>query len=146
MNPVASNSPTWHRIAGVLIALWAGSLWTICAIVAPTLFAVLDNRHLAGDLAARFFHLETYLGVGIGAVVLALSYFGKIQTLSRTAAFIAAGLPLLSQLVLSPLMQDARAVGNMTRFGMLHGISAACFLVASVALIVLTWKFIRPAE
>src|ERR1044071_7939841 len=146
MNSAAAISDKGQRFAGVLIALWAGSLWTICGIVAPTLFATLDSRHLAGELAARFFHVETYLGIIVALTLLVMSHLGKVRGLARSAVLFAAGLPLASQLLLSPLMEQARAVGNMARFGVLHGLGALCFVGACLALLIVVWKFTRPAE
>ena len=46
------------RLAAIVLTLWAGSLWTICAIAAPAAFAVLD-RAGAGHLAGTLFLIET---------------------------------------------------------------------------------------
>ena len=54
----------------VLLVLWAGSLWSLAAWVAPTLFYAQDDRHLAGVLAARLFSIETFLGLGVAALAL----------------------------------------------------------------------------
>ncbi len=134
------------RIAFLLMAFWAGSLWTVCGIVAPSLFAVLEDRRIAGQLAGRFFHIETAIGVVIGAVLLALSFSGKLQLPGRQWVAITALLPLTSYVVLSPLMATARASGNMARFGMLHGISAILFFGACLSAAMMLWRFSRPAE
>lgn len=134
------------RLASLLIAFWAGSLWTICGLVAPTLFAVLDDRQLAGQLAARFFHAETWIGVAIGALLMAANLAGKLPLPGRMLVLVTAGFPLASHLILGPLMDQARAAGDMARFGLLHGVAGACFLVACVSALALTWKFNRPAE
>ena len=55
-----------------LVTLWAGSLWTVCGIVAPQLFATLPERRLAGQMAARLFHIETWLGVVAAILLIAL--------------------------------------------------------------------------
>jgi len=133
------------RVASILIAFWAGSLWTICGLVAPSLFAVLEDRKLAGQLAARFFLIETWIGVAIGAVLLGLSFSGKLMLPARSLVVVAAALPLVSHLLLGPLMERARAAGDMARFGILHGIAGACFLMACLAMLVVVWKFSRPA-
>jgi hypothetical protein len=133
------------RVASILIAFWAGSLWTICGLVAPSLFAVLEDRKLAGQLAARFFLIETWIGVAMGAVLLGLSFSGKLELPARSLVVVAAALPLVSHLVLGPLMERARAAGDMGRFGILHGIAGACFLMACLAMLVVVWKFSRPA-
>lgn len=134
------------RVASLLITLWAGSLWTICGVVAPTLFAVLDDRRLAGQLAATFFFAAMVIGVIVGSLLMALSFARKIMLPGRALVVITAGLPLASQLILGPLMDQARAVGDMGRFGILHGIAGACFLIACVSAVALVWKFNRPAE
>lgn len=133
------------RVASILIAFWAGSLWTICGLVAPSLFAVLEDRKLAGQLAARFFLIETWIGVAMGAVLLGLSFSGKLVLPARSLVVVAAALPLVSHLLLGPLMERARAAGDMARFGILHGIAGACFLMACLAMLVVVWKFSRPA-
>ena len=51
------------RLRGLLLAVWAGSLWTVGFVVAPTLFASLGDPSLAGRLAARFFAIETWLSL-----------------------------------------------------------------------------------
>lgn len=135
-----------RRLAAVLLTLWAGSLWTICGLVAPTLFAVLDDRRAAGQLVATFFLAATVIGVVIGAVLIALQLARKVTLPGRMPVLITAGLPLASHLILGPLMDQARAAGDMTRFGILHGIAGACFLIACGGACVLVWKFNRPAE
>lgn len=134
------------RFAALLITLWAGSLWTICALVAPTLFAVLDDRQIAGRLAATFFFAATAIGVVVGVVLIALNLARKVVLPGRALVLITAGLPLASHLILGPLMDQARATGDMARFGVLHGIASACFLIACVSALVLVWKLNRPAE
>ena len=46
-----------HRLAehlySIVITLWVGALWAIGYMAAPTLFHVLDDRALAGKLAAN---------------------------------------------------------------------------------------------
>ena len=110
------------------------------------LFSLLADRHLAGELAARFFFVVTVEGICIGAALLLLRYVCRIRAIAPSALYVAAGLPLASHVILGPLMEQARAIGNMARFGMLHGIAALCFVLASAALVVLTWKFNHPAE
>lgn len=133
------------RAAFLLIAFWAGSLWTVCGIVAPSLFAVLEERHLAGQLAARFFLIETWIGVAVGAVLLGLSFSGKLELPARPFVVVAALLPLASHLLLGPLMEKARLAGDMARFGILHGVAGACFLIACLSMVVVVWRFSRPA-
>jgi hypothetical protein len=56
----------------VLIVLWAGSLWSLAAWVAPTLFHAQSDRRLAGFIAAKLFSMETYLGLLVAALAIIL--------------------------------------------------------------------------
>ena len=53
-----------QRFFQLLATVWCGSLWTIGYIVAPTLFAMLEDRQLAGSIAGRLFHAEAWIGLG----------------------------------------------------------------------------------
>jgi hypothetical protein len=139
MTKAVISSSVLSRVAFLLITLWAGSLWTVCGLVAPSLFAMLDHR-LAGQLAAYFFLVETWIGVVVGTTVVLLNLAQKYWLPSRWPVLIAAGLPLLSHLALGPLMERARLRGDMSRFGLLHGVAGGCFVAACIALLVLIWK------
>lgn len=135
-----------QRLIALLLALWAGSLVTVCALVAPTVFALLE-RKLAGQVAARLFFAETIVGVVVALAVFALQRLSD-ASLSRGAmlAILAGALaPVSSELILGPLMQAARNAGDMARFGALHGVSALLFAIACVSALIAVWLFNRPA-
>ena len=126
-----------------LVTLWVGSLWTVCGIVAPQLFATLPERHLAGQMAARLFHIETWLGVVVAIALIAILAARKAFATSKTILWLillTAGAPLASELILGPMMDAARAANDMARFGMLHGVSAVLFFTACVSGLALVWK------
>jgi hypothetical protein len=130
-------------VASLTVTVWAGSLWTICGIAAPALFATLSDRQAAGQVAARLFHIETWLGLIAAAVLVAILAARKALARSNGLlgfiALTAAG-PLISELALRPQMDAARAAGDMARFGMLHGVSAGLFLVACLGALGLIWQ------
>lgn len=134
-----------YRIVAMLLALWAGSLVTVCAIAAPSAFAVLPERQLAGQVAARLFLIETIIGVVVAAIVLSVYGLGRVPLPRSVAVLIAIGAaaPLISHVALSPLMNAARAAGDMVRFGMLHGVSALLFAIACVCSVAALWIFNR---
>jgi len=137
------------RIASLVMTFWAGSLWTVCGLVAPTLFATLDDRQLAGQLAAMFFRAETYIGVIAALVLVGLSITGKLSLaggLVKTLIAVTVAAPLISQVLLGPFMERARAAGDMARFGALHGAAALLFVVACLSALLLVWRLHRPAE
>lgn len=126
-----------------LITLWVGSLWTICLIVAPTLFATLPERRWAGQVAARLFHIETWLGVVVAALLIAVLAARRAVAAGRLTLgliLLTAGAPLASELILGPMMDRARALNDMARFGLLHGISAVLFFAACLSALALVWK------
>jgi hypothetical protein len=140
---------TMQRLAAVLLSLWAGSVWTVCAIAAPVLFAVIEDRRTAGQVAGILFRVEMWLGAAVALLLYAvlvarktlMARLGPPWLIAATAAA-----PLVSELVLSPLMEAARAANDMSRFGLLHGISALSFLLACAGTLALLWRFNRPAE
>jgi hypothetical protein len=126
-----------------LVTLWAGSLWTVCGIVAPQLFSTLPDRHLAGQMAARLFHIETWLGAVVAIALIAIFSVRKVFATGKTILWLilsTAIAPLASELILGPMMDAARAADDMRRFGMLHGVSAVLFLTACVSALALVWK------
>jgi len=146
---VVSEAAAMPRFTGIVLAFWAGSLWTICGVVAPTLFALLDDRSLAGRLAGRFFDLATLIGVVCAVILFAPTLLQSSSTrryvmpgrYTRLLVLVTAGLPVLSKVALSPLMEQARAAGNMARFGALHGAAAGLFMLACAAALAVVWNF-----
>ncbi len=135
-----------------LVTLWAGSLWTICVLVAPTLFSTLPERRLAGQVAAQLFHVETWLGVVVAILLITVLAARKVFADSKSTLWIivlTAIAPLASEIILGPMMNAARAANDMSRFGMLHGASMGLFLIACLSALALVWKTsertIRPA-
>ena len=135
------------RLAAVVLTLWAGSLWTICAIAAPAAFTVLE-RPAAGRLTGALFQIETWLGAACGLILFAAAFVHKPLAARLSPSWLiaaTAAAPLLSELVLSPMMAAARAANDMGRFGMLHGLAAVLFVAAALGALVLVLRFNRPA-
>ena len=136
-----------QRILHVILVAWAGSLLTICGIVAPSLFAVLPDRHVAGEVAGYFFRVEAWLGLVLGVLVCILLALRTITWVTRLDYGLVLGAmlaPLLSELGLRQLMSAARSAGDMGRFGLLHGVSALLFAVACVGALLLVWRLSAP--
>lgn len=121
----------------VLLVLWAGSLWSLAAWVAPTLFFAQHDRHLAGLLAARLFSIETYLGVAAAAGALLLP--GRTR---MGAVYAAAGLLAVNEWVLKRFMDEAHARGAALGLGFFawHGASMVLYLVACACVLLVIWK------
>ena len=118
------------------MVLWAGSLWSLLW-VAAVLFRAQSDRHLAGLLAARFFQIETYLGLGV--VALAILLPGRSRYFW---AYFAAALLAMNEWILKRVMHLAQTHGTAAglSFGAWHGVSAVLYLMACVAVLILVWK------
>ncbi len=148
-----------HRLFRLLTVVWVGSLLTIGYAVAPVLFTSLD-RMTAGAVAAQLFRIEGVIGVVCGVLLLALCNLlvRRGGDAYRRLRWLIAGMlvcVLVGYFALQPFMNALRIaaqeagtdVGHSvyaSRFGMLHGVSSAFYLIESLLGIVLVWKL--PAE
>ncbi len=118
-----------------MLALLAGFLVTLGAVVAPVLFATLDDRGLAGEIAGRFFHVANL--VTVASSLLLVWPLGR-TTLSGPALRLLPGVSLgLSEWVLHPLIVAEKAAhGSTTQaFALWHGVSSALYAVATAAVL-----------
>ena len=58
------------KLALIVVTLWAGSLWAIGGLAAPTLFRVIPTSYLAGLVAGKMFTLVAYVGMASAAYLL----------------------------------------------------------------------------
>lgn len=126
----------------ILLTLWAGGLWIAGYLVAPLLFATLEERQLAGMIAGRVFTATSYLGLACGVLLLAGALYREGRRVVRDwrAAVVCVMLALTAagEFLLQPRMAALKAEGLLegsaaaARFGLLHGISSSLWLVNSV--------------
>ncbi len=118
----------------ILLTLWVGSLWVVGFLVAPVLFASLDDRALAGTLAGQLFRITGWIGLACGAALLLLNRLGRSGR--WRAGVLAAMLVLVGvgQFVLTPMIAELRAAGmtDTVQFGRLHAAAGALFVVTAV--------------
>jgi hypothetical protein len=126
-----------RKVFRLLFVLWAGSLWSLAAWVAPTLFYAQADRHVAGVLAARLFGIETYVGLAAAALASLLPLRARFVW-----GYAAAALLSIDEWILKPVMAQAHAVGSAAglSFGAWHGVSALLYLAACLAVLPLVWK------
>lgn len=122
----------------ILLTLWVGGLWAIGYIAAPTLFAMLDDRQLAGSLAGQMFHIISYIGLICGALLLAslvkrTGLQWRVWIIITMLVLVAAG-----EFILQPMMESLKMQGliegsaQKSQFGMLHGIASLMYLMESL--------------
>jgi hypothetical protein len=119
----------------ILLTLWVGSLWVTGFVVAPVLFALLDDRALAGTLAGELFGIAAWTGLVAGSMLLLLN-LSNYRTINWRGVVLAGMLLLVvvGQFVLAPMIAELRAQGlsGSSRFGQLHGLASVLFIATSV--------------
>ena len=121
----------------VLLVFTAGSMWSLAAWVAPTLFFAQPNRQLAGLLASRLFHIESIACAAVALIALVLPGRARFTWLYLAGALLA-----VNQWVLRWPMDAAHAHGAAygLTFGAWHGLSAILYMIACVAMLLLVWN------
>ena len=147
-----SSAP--HRVFRLLLLIWVGSALTIGYVVAPTLFAMLE-RSVAGDVAARLFRIEAFVGVTCGVLSLALANMLVRRGISdyRRLRWLVAGMllcVLIGYFGLQPFMDALRVAAKgegldlahspyAARFGLLHAVATLFYLVETLLGVALVW-------
>jgi MFS family permease len=141
------------RLRSLLITFWVGSLWTVGYVVAPLLFATLTDRAQAGTLAGLFFKAEAWISLICGALLLAIIWTQKEHP-TRTVQIKLVTSMILCTVIgyfgLQPYMAELRAIAAQSggivddamrsRFGMLHGVASAIYLIQSLLAVGLVLK------
>ncbi len=134
-----------EHLSVLLVTLWVGAMWAVGYIVAPTLFGMLSDRALAGNVAGRLFALVGWIGLGSAVWLLGFLLVRERLRALRTGLFwvvAAMGLmTLASQFGIQPLMAQLKADAwprevmdsvLRDRFATWHGVSSVLYLVQSV--------------
>jgi hypothetical protein len=137
-----SRSCLWAGTERSLLTLWVGGLWVAGYVVAPSLFASLDDRQLAGQLAGQVFRIMSYIGLSAGGVLLIsmLVRVGsswvrewRVWVLVTMLVLVAVG-----AFVVQPMMVELKIGGiipgseQAASFARMHGISSILFLMTSL--------------
>ena len=140
---------TATRWAAWLAGLWAGLLWGVALIGAPSAFATAASE-TAGRIAGRMFAQEAYL-----SLVLAVVLFLMLRRRARTAAEAGTGSVLSADMLLvlgtlfctvagyfalQPMMAAARAGQGAWSFGSLHAVSSALYGIKALLVATLAWR------
>jgi uncharacterized membrane protein len=156
---VAPRHTAIQRLFLILAGLWVGSLCTVGFLVVPTIFASLQDRQVAGMIAAAIFQAEAYVSVLVCVALLLM-----VNTLIkrnienyRSTRWVILVLLLISALTcfgfipyMNSLRQEALLLGipvmaspSASLFGRLHGISSGLFLIQSLLGTWMVWRLTR---
>ncbi len=135
------------------ITLWVGGLWAIGFIAAPSLFASLKDRVLAGELAGNLFGLIAWVGMACAAWLLAYLAVRRGTAMFKLAVFwlVLAMLllvlvghfgiqPILAQLKAEAWPRSVMESAVKSRFAAWHGVAGGlyalqCLLGAALVLL-----------
>jgi hypothetical protein len=142
----------------VTLALWIGAGAFFSFAVAPALFATLPSRTMAGAVVGRTLPILFYLGIVVGAIIVALqagSGRGALRDVRALCGCLIVAACAVAQFVIghridrlrsdiggsieSLAVDDARRVA----FGRLHGMSVAWLglaMLAGLVALVAAWR------
>jgi hypothetical protein len=127
----------------ILLTLWVGGLWVSGFLVAPLLFAGLEERAQAGTLAGTLFSAMSYLGLCCGSLLLTVHWLrNQPHRFSGWRPVLLASMLLLvlaGEFVLAPMIAQLRTQGlaDSVRFGQLHGLASVVYVINCVLGLVL---------
>lgn len=140
----------------LLLTIWVGGMLAIGYMVAPTLFATLDDRQLAGMLAGKMFKIIYVVGLGATAILLLGLIINQGKSLIKEwrswILIIAFVLIVIGFFVLQPAMQDLKAQGLLegseqaAQFAQLHRLSSTLYTVTSLCGLVLVIFGLRKKD
>lgn len=126
----------------ILLTLWVGSLWAIGYVAAPTLFAVLEDRSVAGTLAGHMFRSVGIITLVVcGLLLFLMAVRDGVRELRRwrgVVLWFAAAMTAISMFAVQPAIHELRAQGfapgseQAAQFGKMHGLSSILYLAVSV--------------
>jgi hypothetical protein len=143
----------WDGLAGTLLVLWIGGIWAIGYVAAPVLFAALDDKQLAGNLAGQLFDWMAWIGIAAAAYLLvyrvARDGGAALKTIFFWIVALMLGLALVERFGVQPILQGLKdqampqAVMQSVfadRFRHWHGVSSILYLIQSALGVVLVWR------
>ncbi len=143
----------WDGLAGTLLVLWIGGMWATGYLTAPVLFATLDDKQLAGNLAGRLFDWMAWIGIAAATYLLvyrvARDGGAALKTLFFWLVALVLALTLAAQFGVQPILQGLKdqampqAVMQSVfadRFRHWHGVSSILYLIQSALGLVLVWR------
>ena len=122
----------------ILLTLWVGGLWAIGYIAVPTLFSLLDDKAVAGNLAGQMFHIVSYVGLVCGSLLLASVFYRTRLQWRVWLLLVMLLLVASSEFIIQPMMEELKLQGLLEgsptkkQFGILHGVASTIYMFVSL--------------
>ena len=155
----ADRLALFQRLFVLIAGVWVGSLFTVGYLVVPTIFANLQDRQVAGMIAAAIFQAEAYVSVVVCVALLLMANALIKRNIEnyRSTRWVILVLLLISAITcfglipyMDALRQEALLMGipvmasqSAILFGRLHGISSGVFLIQSLLGLWMVWRLTR---
>jgi hypothetical protein len=140
---------TMPALIGIaLLGAWLGAAILVAAVVAPSAFAVLPSRALAGALVGRVLPVIFWSGMAVGLGVIGLARVHGWHKPSVVGGLVALVSCAIAQLVIAPRIErirsaitgpvDALPMDDPLRvdFGRLHGLSVLAMGIGALGVLV----------
>lgn len=141
-----------YRLSLIIIALWAGALWTT-GVSAYVLFDSLQDKQLAGSLAGKLFTVVSYIGlvstfyllvyrlVQFGTPALKQSFFWAVFLMLLLVLAGHFGIQhVLEGLKAKVFPADVMQSVFADRFKTWHGVASMAYLIECILAIVMVLK------
>jgi hypothetical protein len=129
----------------LLAALWAGSVWAVSYLAAPSAFAVLDSTQ-AGNVVGMMLTRSAWLAIALAAVLALLTaraadvdarrkrwLYGLIAGMLACSLVVYLGLqPMMAAIREAAGPAGVRASPQWGTFAALHGVSQVLYLAESI--------------
>ena len=129
-------------LIAVLVSIWVGSIIFFSAIIAPTVFKVLDEKS-AGLFLRAFFPKYYIFGLIIGGLSLVLIFLLNIPVNTVLLALLIAMIALtVTSKLMIPVINAARDMGEagVSRFKKLHTMSVMLNVLTLVVGLIFIFK------
>jgi hypothetical protein len=118
----------------ILLTLWVGGLWTVGFLVAPTLFALMPEKALAGSVAGSLFSGMSMIGLVCGSLLLVSKAVRRACEAEKWSSIVIVAMLVIiviGEFVLSPMLSELREAGasSGSEFARLHGISSVLYVL-----------------
>lgn len=133
------------KLALIVVTLWAGSLWAIGGLAAPTLFRVIPSSYMAGMIAGKMFTLVAYVGmasaayllihriVRFGAGAFRQGFFWIVITMLLITLLSHFGIhPVIAEIKMQAVPADMMQGVFADRFKTWHGLASIAYLIECI--------------
>ena len=134
-------------IEKLLVALWLGGTWLVGFMAVPVIFATIDDRVLAGQVAGNIFVILRFFAIAVMVLVfISQMRLGNpmISWLGRTI-LVVLGLLLLDLLWIHPEMVEFKAQGlaESDPFDQMHHLASTLYTINAIIGVWLYYLMVR---